>query len=170
MFKTIIVKIIKFEDIDISHQVTLFSIGIWDWCSFFHAKDGQVACEFDSWLINLELIISNVWVTVAWQCWWENGYHTKLCAKVSELTGIKFLTKINLWVIGSACGLFGICHSWRHHQFKFWSFSWLWTEGFSACAQLHTSSSWWWNSWGFQWTLLVCHFSPSSLLAFCVWV
>lgn len=79
-------------------------------------------------------------MTVVWQCWWQNCGHTKLCAKVSELTEIKSLTKINLWITGSACGLFGICHSGRWHEFKFWSFAWLWTEGFSACAQLHSST------------------------------
>lgn len=39
-------------------------------------------------------------------------------AKISELTEINILIKINAWVIGSACGLFRIRHSpWRYHQF-----------------------------------------------------
>lgn len=76
-------------------------------------------------------------MTVVWQQQWITV--TTLCCmwRISELTEINILSKINLWVTRSVNTLFRVCHS--SGSYNCFKFSWLtWQRAFLC---LHTTPS-----------------------------
>lgn len=85
-------------------------------------------------------------MTAVWQQQWITV--TTLCCmwRISELTEINILSKINLWVTRSVNNLFRVCHSsGSYNCFKFSWLTWLWAEGFSVLAHNPICSSHQWN-------------------------